>query len=161
MRNVPTELVLLQIAEGLKSLVENPDLSQIIKDAYSLSESEKAKADEARQLISEADSIRAELKKKEDDLLVINGRIKDAEKLEAFNADTLADIKARERALSGEKEANRILAEKTMQEKKRLDAFSASLLEQAQEQKALQKELDDMRKKLNEKIAKIQAEVAA
>ena len=66
MRNTQTDLVLLQIAEGLQNLAKNPDLSKSIAEAYALSEVEKAKADEAQAFIAQADQLRAELKQRED-----------------------------------------------------------------------------------------------
>lgn len=93
MRNTPTELVLLQIAEGLQNLAKNPDLSKTIKDAYALSEDEKAKSEEARAVIVQSDKFLADLKAQKDALADIEERISEAEKLENFNADTLKSIR--------------------------------------------------------------------
>jgi hypothetical protein len=43
---------LLDIAQGVKVLANNPDIAQLAKDAYALPEAEQAKADSARKDIS-------------------------------------------------------------------------------------------------------------
>src|ERR1700748_738562 len=106
MRNTPTELVLLQIAEGLKSLIKNPDISEIVRKTYTLSEEEKAKAEEARLYMAQVDGIRKQIdsdKAKYDDVLQ---RIARAEALEAFNEDTLKTISKRSQELDAKEKAN-------------------------------------------------------
>lgn len=126
-RNVPTELILLQIAEGLQTLAKNPDLSQIIKDANALSEAEKAKADDARATIANADQLLSDLKKKEDALADIGTRIAEAEKLENFNADTLRDISKRQNELNTQTQNNQVTASDNEKERRRLEEWQETL----------------------------------
>lgn len=131
MRNTPTELVLLQIAEGLQTLAKNPDISAAIKDAYALSESEQKKADEARQIIASADAILADIKKREDALSHVEERIKEAEKLECFNADTLDSIRKQQAKIDSQEKINIANAKANEDESVRLKNISDALDDRA------------------------------
>ena len=92
MRNTPTQLVLLEIAESLQQLIKNPDVSKSITDAYALMDSERAKAEDARNVMGKADKFLAEIKAKENALAVVNERIAEAGKLEKSNDDAMKKI---------------------------------------------------------------------
>ncbi len=160
MRNTPTEIILLQIAEGLQSIIKNPDLSQTIKDANALLESEKLKAEDARQLIAQADAIREELKKREDALSIVNDQICQAEKLENFNSDTLREIAKKNADL--DKKANQNLDDfKSNQiEKQELSDLRASLDERALFLKNSENEITDMKNDLIKRANNMKAEIA-
>ncbi len=98
-RNIHTNLILLEIAEGLKEIIKNPNLEQAIKDAYSLSEAEKTAAEDARAIIDSAAEQLADIEKKKAELAVIDDRIAEANKLELFNENTLKDIAKKNAAL--------------------------------------------------------------
>lgn len=127
MRNIPTQLVMLEIAEGLKTLIADKDLSKSISEAYALSDAEQKKAEEAKVIIASADSIRAELKAKEDTLADIDKRIEEAEKLEISNADMLKSIAKERSLLSAQKAALLTDSDANKKEALRLNNISAEL----------------------------------
>lgn len=59
---------LLDIAQGVKALASNPDLDNLVKDAYALPEAEQAKADAARQAIADNQAVLAQIKKSQTEL---------------------------------------------------------------------------------------------
>ncbi len=91
-RNVPTELILLEFIDGMKTIISNPDLSATIKNAYALSEDEKAAAIAAQDYIAKAATLKSDLEAQAAKYADVETRIAEAEKLEAYNADTLRDI---------------------------------------------------------------------
>lgn len=127
MRNTPTELILLQIAEGLQSLAKNPDLSKTIKEAYALSEAEKSKADEARAIIAQADQFTADLKRKQDALVDIDTRIAEAKKIEAYNEDEAKRLSILSNEISGREKAVKLVEAANEDRTKRLMDFQAEL----------------------------------
>lgn len=126
-RNVQTDLILLEIAEGLRSLSTDNDLSQKIKDAHALSDAEKAKADEARAVIAQAEQLRAELKQRENALVDVNTRVAEAKKIEDFNEDTLKKIAAIKNELDAQKDRNFQDAKKNDEERQRLEKVNDSV----------------------------------
>lgn len=123
MRNTSTDLVLLQIAEGLQNLAKNPDLSKTITDAYALSEAERKTADESREFIAKADTLRAELKQREDAIADINERIAKAESVEAFNGDTFKLLNTKQNELDNQQKANEVVANANKAAQTELDKF--------------------------------------
>lgn len=101
-RNLPTELILMEIAQGLKNF-DGKTLEKEIKCAYGLIESESKQADEARAFIQKAKDIQADFDKQKEEL------------------DSIHRVK---------KEANDAIftmqAEAAILEKKRLDVETAS-----------------------------------
>ncbi len=163
MRNIPTELVLLQIAEGLQTLVKNPDLSKIIQDTYTLMDSERTKADESRQIIANADKFLAGLKSKQDALANIDERISEAEKLENFNSDSLREIAKEKAKIIKDAQKNADDAVANAQEKKRLDGIAIDLqskLKDAKEKEDRIKRTKDILKKRSEIMAAPLEEIA-
>lgn len=131
MRNLPTELVLLKIAEGLQTLVADKNLSNVIKDAYALSSAEQKKAEEARDIIARADEIRADFKKREDALANIDERIAIAESLEKSNEDIAKSLEKKRSDLAVEERKNIADASINQIEKDRLDSLQQFLDERA------------------------------
>lgn len=134
-RNVPTELILLEIAAGLSNLAKNPNLDESIKAAHALTEAEKVKADEARAYIDSSAEIKADLDKQREELSIIDDRLAEVKKIEAFNEDTLrsiaksnAELKAREEAVA-KVEADNILREKVQKEKDALQKLEENHLQ--------------------------------
>lgn len=120
MRNTPTELVLLEIAQGLQTLSKSTDLSKVITDAYGLKDSEIAKANDARAVIAKSDLFLADLKAKQDALADINERISVAQALDAKNKATQDDIAKRQGDLT-------IQAKKNADDAKANDTRSGAL----------------------------------
>ncbi len=105
-RNINTQLVLLEIAEGLKEFIKNPNLEQSIKDAHALTEFEQNKLNEARKIMENADALLADMVKREDFLKSTQERVLQAEKLEELNQNTLREISRQESILSTENAKN-------------------------------------------------------
>lgn len=115
---VTTYQALLDMAIGLKALSANPNLEQLAKDAYSLSESEQARADAARadiqknqDLIAQQKQLAADLVDEQDNLDLRTTQINDAlAVIESKNADlskresalksSASDLSSRENDLS-------------------------------------------------------------
>ena len=131
-RNVPTELILLEIAEGLQSLAKNPDLSQRIKDAYALSEGEKSQAEEARAIIAKSKEFLDDLEKQKSQYADIEERIKQAERIEQVN-NLSAKFLAKEKS-----EAERLIAKNSEKLQEISNANSALKL---REDAVIEKEL--------------------
>lgn len=127
MRNVQTELVLLQIAQGLQSLVKNPDLSKSIKAYYELSETEKNQAEEARLLISKAGELRAELQRKEAEIGDVTTLIAQQKAIEKSNKERGEALNKLQGDLERQAEKNEIAAEANRQEAKRLESVAVAL----------------------------------
>jgi hypothetical protein len=121
-RNTQTNLVLLEIAQGLKELAKNPSLESSIKEAYELTEGEKLAYENALQTIANAESIKAELQAREDAIADIDKRIAEAEKLEAFNEDTLKSIQKQNSEIARAASKN---AEDAVKNQKSLDEIEA------------------------------------
>lgn len=151
MRNVPTELILLQIAEGLQALVSNKDLGSTIKKAHALNEAEAQKLKEAYETISNAETIRNELKKREDSLADVAERIAKAEMLEAANADTLAGIRGHYKDIEARAKQNIADAEDNIKERGRLEKLTASLEKRLEavklEEQAIAAAKEDLKKR--------------
>ncbi len=154
------DLIMLGMAEALQKLVNNPDLSKTISEAYALSEAEKAKAAEAQEIIATADKITAEIKAREDVLLVVNDRIAEAKKIEAFNEDTLKAISERTKELD-KREAKTIAAAAENETKeKSLEAKAEKIAEREESVKRAEQQITAARedlKKRSEVIAKAAA----
>lgn len=127
MRNIPTQLVMLEIAEGLKALIADKDLSKSIAEAYALSEEEQKKAEDAKAIIASADALMANIKKKEESLAIVDERIKKAEKLEKANTEALKSINKERVVLNAQAVANKTEAEANKKEAERLSGVSADL----------------------------------
>lgn len=91
-RNVQTNLVLLEIAEGLKKFIQDPNLEQSIKEAYALTEQEKENLAKAQKTLDDADALLADIAKRESELADINKRINEANAIEESNKNQLKDI---------------------------------------------------------------------
>jgi hypothetical protein len=98
-RNVQTNLVLLEIAEGLKKFIQDPNLEASIKEAYALTESEKANVAAAQKTLDDAEKLLADIAKRESELGDINKRINEANAIEELNKQALAKITAENKAL--------------------------------------------------------------
>lgn len=111
-RNLPTELILLEIASGLKNLIKDPKLDEAIKSAYALSESEKNNAEEARQIIAKSKDFLADIEKQKSQYADVEERIKQAKDIEAQNAATAEGLASKERDIEKSmKESNKKLQE--------------------------------------------------
>lgn len=134
-RGGSTSMVLLEICQYLAELVKDPDISKKVKEAYSLSEEEEAKYQEAQKFIASADAIGKDLKLKEDELK------KAIAQYEANEAKSL-ELDAKEKEIA--------------KELKRLEGMQASLDERAEKieenEIALNARLDSINK-LDDEIA--------
>lgn len=118
MRNVPTELILMEIARGLKNL-DGKTIDKQIKDAYGLMESEIKQAEEARAFIQNAKDIQANFDKKQvelDNIIRVKKEANDAISIMKFEAALLekkridievvsSSLKKREETLEKERDS--------------------------------------------------------
>lgn len=148
MRNVPTELVLLQIAEGLQNLAKNPDLSKNIANAYALSKSEETKLNDARTLIANAAQIKAEFEKRENALKVVDERIAQAINQETQNTNTLKLITQKKNELDAQGRKNDTDSAANEAEKERLADLAESLENQQEELRIAQSDVDKIKSDL-------------
>jgi len=151
MRNIPTELILLEIVDGIQSLMKNPELLQSIRDAYAFSQVEKEKYEQALEVMKNADQFLADVKKKEEAYLNVEDRIAQAEQLAKSNFDAGKELE-RVRSLN-ERQAylNDQDAEKNLLEAKRLSDFEIALNKREaklnQERDELEKQKSDLKKR--------------
>ncbi len=130
MRNTPpTELMILEMAQGFQSLIKNPDLSKIIEDTYGLMDSQREKVREAEDIIRRADEFIADLNKKAEAYADIKQKISAAEKIESDNEETLKLISRRQRELDDQQERNKLDGEANKAEEKRLSVLKDALEE--------------------------------
>lgn len=160
MRNVPTELVILEIAESLRRLIGNPDLSKIIKDAYALSEDEKAKSEEAKKIIARADQLFASLEEKEKAYSDIDTRIAKAKEAETVNEKTLFVIKHRQAEIDRLAKENSKNALENKKENDRLEMFKSALDSRAEQIKASEEKATRVKENMKKRAANAQAELA-
>lgn len=114
MRITLNELQVIQllqvVAQGFKKLQDNPDLEQIIKDTYALSESEQKAAEEARAMIGQVATL--EQDKKE------------------FHDKTVAFAEEQKKAqdeIQAERDHNTEAASANVNEKARLETLAGNL----------------------------------
>lgn len=156
-RNVPLELMILQFAEGIQKLVQNPDLSKIIEASYTLSDAEQAKINAAYDTVAKADEIRVEFKKREDVLSALNDRIAQEESLKEENSEALRDIASQQSAANTQKAANDKDAKANKGENQRLEDLRLELQDWKEELAAEQKEVDAMKSDLKKRAETLTA----
>lgn len=136
------ELTLMEIAEGLRSLINNPDLSGKIKEVYNLNEAEQKAVEEARDLITNADVIRAEIAEKSKAYIDIGERIKQENLIKASNLEILENIKkGREEIAKKEAQLNKSRAD--------LESFANTLTDKEVKLNARKEELDNIQEDIN------------
>lgn len=160
MRNIPTELVILEIAQSLKSLISNPDLSKTIKNAYALADDEKAKAIEARGIIAQSAQFLADLEKQKSAFSDANERIEKANSAEKANADILKIIADKKTEVDNIAKKNNADAKANKAEIQRLEALSIALDDRAAALKISEDQVADMRINLKNRAKDIKAQTA-
>jgi DNA repair exonuclease SbcCD ATPase subunit len=119
-RGTTTEILLMEIADGLSSLIKQPDLSNKIKEAYALNEAEQKAFEEAKATLSQAESLRAEITQKATKYQDIETKIKE-------NTLLLEDIKKSRSELMAINKINESTKNDLEAEKKALDEVSTAL----------------------------------
>lgn len=157
-RNLPTELILLEIAQGLQTLAKNPDLSKTITDAYALNEAEQKKADEAKILMASADQLRAELKAREDAIANIDERIAEAKGIEASNEALIIALDKRKADLNRQADENAVARALNAKEAERLGAIRDNLVEQSEAIKAETIELNRAKENFRKRVDSMKAQ---
>lgn len=94
-RGAQTDVLLLEIAQGLANLQKDTNLSKKIKDAYALNEAEQKAFEDAQETISKSASFLAEIEKKKSELASVEDRIKAAVAVEEKNKSDAKDLDVR------------------------------------------------------------------
>lgn len=160
MRNLPVDIILMEIAQGLQTLIQNKDLNATIASAYALSDAEKAKAEQAAATIAQADDLLAGIKKKEDEFSSVNERLKAAQDLEAKNAEDLKTIAIKERDTASQQSENVANALANEAEKKRLAAIKDALIAKEADLNNSLQDVENTKAALKKRSDKIKAEIA-
>lgn len=157
-RGTNTDLILLQIAEGLQSLAKNPDLAQKIKDSYALNEAEQKQYEDALATIAKAEQITTDQAKREAAIVDVNILIAKQEKIEAFNDDTAKELSRQSMALQAQASQNAKDAADNAKEDTRLHNVSAALDDRAENLKEAEAQLAADQADLNRRITAINAQ---
>ena len=158
---VTTNQVLLTIAQGLKSLMDDPKaLEKAAKEAYALPEAEEKKAAQAKEIIAKMEGLIAEQKRRQDDLDAQESELDDRERklketVDSINGREIA-LEKRSRELDGIAEGQKQAANDIATGRQDLDA---AIVDHERNVGALDKrerEVNDYEASLKETAAKMQ-----
>lgn len=143
-----TELVLMEIAEGLSSLMKNPDLSEKISAAYAFNESERQQLEEARNIIATADDVRAQLEEKAKEYDDIGTRIEKEVALKRANEQLLESVKQ-------ERQVHETMRVKNENKSNELQGYAKELDKKEQRLAAWQSDLEVAQQEIDKQRAEI------
>lgn len=153
-RGATIEILLLKVVESLSTLVQNPDISAKIKEAYALDETEKQAFDQANQVIANADNLRLELSKEAQKYADIKNMVEQEEILRQSNLEMHMFVK--EQTAANEKEAlvNKKKLEELEMFSKNLDRRDAELKEFSTFLKSTEQEIEKQRQEIKDALDK-------
>lgn len=156
-RNVPTEIILLEIANGLKTIISDGNLDKKISGLYALNEDEQKKFEDAQATIVQADQLKANLAAEAANYSDVSARLAKAEQQEGINNNSLTIIEDAKKDIEASRQKNEEDAKANENKATELSKYESDLDERDIELAKAKDEISELRTELQTRLNNIAA----